>query len=414
MHHSYSQLMGLMKDHESAYPNLSHLYSIGQSVEGRELWVLEISDQPGTHELGEPEFKYVANMHGNEVIGREMLIQLMHYLLTNYTTDPEVKQLVDSTRIHLLLSMNPDGYEHSYPGSSLQGRYNANGVDLNRNFPDRFGHSSGSIQPETRAVMNWLTQYPFVLSANLHGGALVANYPYDGSQDNSNVYTYTPDDDIFIQLALSYSQAHPSMHLGTGCGDNFPDGITNGAAWYSIHGSMQDYNYLYSGCMDLTLELSCTKHPAAEELESFWSENKAPLIALMKEVHKGVRGFIVDGKGLPIARANVSVNGRDDLTVQTASGGDYWRLLAPGLYVLSVRAYGFAEASKAVDTRGEEEVVVVLNFTLETCATCALVSSSSKVSSSLFTPCYLLIMWVLILGLVRSVSFRPYFIHAIL
>ena len=244
----------MMTEYESTYPNLSRFYSIGQSVQGRELWVMEISDQPGTHEPGEPEFKYVANMHGNEVTGRELLIHFTHYLLTNYLTDKDVRQLVDSTRIHLLLSMNPDGYEYSYPGSQLQGRYNGNGVDLNRDFPDRFGRSLDSIQPETRAVMKWLTQYPFVLSANLHGGALVANYPYDGSEEYSNVYTSTPDDDIFIQLALSYSQTHSSMHLGTGCGYYFQNGITNGAEWYSIYGGMQDYNYLYSGCMELTLE----------------------------------------------------------------------------------------------------------------------------------------------------------------
>jgi carboxypeptidase D len=62
---------------------------------------------------------------------------------------------------------------------SVQGRSNANKVDLNRNFPPRFeGHeehdgSSGIVgapEPEVVAVMDWITQYPFVLSANLHGG----------------------------------------------------------------------------------------------------------------------------------------------------------------------------------------------------------------------------------------------------
>lgn len=410
VHHSNSRLVELLRDHAATYPNLTRLYSIGRSVKGRELWVLEISDQPGTHELGEPEFKYVANMHGNEVTGREMLLHLAHHLLTNYSTNSEVRNLVDSTRIHLLMSMNPDGYEHSFSGSNLTGRTNANDVDLNRNFPDRFGRSSHSIQPETEAVMNWLTQYPFVLSANLHGGALVANYPYDNSQNGADVYTAAPDDDIFIQLALTYSQTHPTMHQGTSCGDNFLNGITNGAAWYSIDGSMQDYNYVRSGCMELTLEQSCIKHPAAGDLESLWRENKAPLIALIKEVHNGVRGFVVDEDGLPVAEANVSVNGRKDFIVQTAIGGDYWRLLAPGSYMLSVKAYGYREESKTVNVR-EGEVATVLNFTMrdcvncthdftmEVCATCILDTSSSsssfKLLSSPLSLC-LVVMWVLL------------------
>ncbi|KAK6032222.1 hypothetical protein OSTOST_01611, partial [Ostertagia ostertagi] len=48
-----------------AYPNLTHLYSIGSSVRGRQLWVLTISKYPRKHETGVPEFKYIANMHGN-------------------------------------------------------------------------------------------------------------------------------------------------------------------------------------------------------------------------------------------------------------------------------------------------------------------------------------------------------------
>lgn len=63
--------------------------------------------------------------------------------------------------------------------SSLFVRYNKNGEDLNRNFPDAFENNSASIQPETRAVMDWIKNETFVLSANLHGGALVASYTFD-------------------------------------------------------------------------------------------------------------------------------------------------------------------------------------------------------------------------------------------
>lgn len=67
------------------------------------------------------------------------------------------------------------------------GRNNAAGVDLNRDFPDRFDSSlmrhfrAMTRQPETVAMMTWILNSPFVLSANLHGGAVVTSYPYDNS-----------------------------------------------------------------------------------------------------------------------------------------------------------------------------------------------------------------------------------------
>ena len=90
--------------------------------------------------------------------------------------------------------------------------------------------------------MKWSQEYPFVLSANLHGGSLVANYPYDSNPEGRRVNSPSPDNDVFKTLAKTYSHAHKKMHLAEPCpGDRetFRDGITNGAQWYI----MFDYFY---------------------------------------------------------------------------------------------------------------------------------------------------------------------------
>uniref|UniRef100_A0A8C5H4J4 Peptidase M14 domain-containing protein n=1 Tax=Gouania willdenowi TaxID=441366 RepID=A0A8C5H4J4_GOUWI len=347
-HHNYGDMELFLRKYSSEYTSITHLYSVGHSVEGRELYVMVISDNPNIHEHGEPEFKYIANMHGNEVVGRELLLNLIEYLCRNYGTDPEVTQLVNNTRIHIMPSMNPDGYEVAKEGDAngFKGRNNFNNIDLNRNFPDQFFPNTVVRQPETLAVMSWLSSIPFVLSANLHGGSLVVNYPFDDDKDGNTHYSPSPDDAVFQMVARAYSQENSLMHKGHPCEDRYPgeyfeDGITNGAKWYTVRGGMQDWNYVNTNCFEVTIELGCYKFPKAQDLPQYWEQNRRALLQFIHQVHVGVKGTVSDARdGSGIPNATISVEGIHH-NVTTALTGDYWRLLVPGTYSITATAHGF-------------------------------------------------------------------------
>merc|ERR1711874_862464 len=77
-HHNNTELAAILQQVHNQCPDISRLYTLSEpSVRGVLLYVLEFSDKPGHHELTEPEMKYVANMHGNEVLGRELLLHLL-------------------------------------------------------------------------------------------------------------------------------------------------------------------------------------------------------------------------------------------------------------------------------------------------------------------------------------------------
>lgn len=289
-----------------------------------------------------------------------MLIHFVSHLLTRYSNDHLITAVLSSTLVHVLISMNPDGFAVAYRHSRNRGdcigevgRNNAADYDLNRNFPDYFVNNSGMpTQPETRAVMDWLADQQFILSASLHGGALVANYPYD-NKPQGNRYADIPDDvDVFRHLAKLYSFTHPTMHLGAPCpndGERFPDGITSGSAWYLVTGGMQDYNYIFAGCLELTLEISCCKFPANEtQILSHWQRNRDALVLFLVQAHIGVKGVVRDASSLaPVAAATLTVSGRLH-TTQTTANGEFWRLLLPGAYVMNVTAAGYQTLSCSI------------------------------------------------------------------
>jgi len=362
-HHNYETMVTLLQEVHRQYPNITRLFSIGKTRQGRDLWVMELSDKPGVNEPGEPEFKYVANMHGDEVVGREIVLRLIVEMCQTYYSPTEsgetlwsrsnIRRLIDETDIFLMPSMNPDGYERN-------SRYNFNNQDLNRSFPDRITGVPGHLENEVSAVMNWIKTKNFVLSANYHGGEVVANYPWDGNQEHrSGLYSPSPDDELFKRLSLTYSLSHLNMYKNP----YFTNGITNGADWYILYGGMQDWNYWAKGCFEITLEVSMTKFPRSSSLPDYWAENRQSMIAFMQLVHTGIKGFVRTTAGAPLA-ANITIQGIDHVVYTDPEFGDYYRLLAPrsAPYVIDVSVQGFSPQTFRF-TLSEDHPLIVHDFT---------------------------------------------------
>ena len=331
-YHTYTTLTADLQQIATDHPAISRLISVGQSTQGRELWMMKLTANPDVDE-SEPEFLYISSMHGDEVTGKELLFNLIDYITDNYGSDPRITNLIDTTEIWIMPSMNPDGTE-------LGQRGNANNVDLNRNFPDQYDdpiNDSSGRQAETVAIMNWrLSHYP-ALSANMHGGALVANYPFDSNPGGSSTFTPTPDDSTFVSVARTYADNNPPMSTSNGH-PAFDDGITNGADWYAINGGMQDWEYVWYGDLDLTLEVSNTKWPAAADLPGFWDDNLESMLSYMERVHDGIHGVVTDAdSGLPLA-ATIEIAGAPYPTYSDPDVGDYHRVVVPGTYDLIVSA----------------------------------------------------------------------------
>uniref|UniRef100_A0A0K0EXS6 Peptidase_M14 domain-containing protein n=1 Tax=Strongyloides venezuelensis TaxID=75913 RepID=A0A0K0EXS6_STRVS len=398
-YHTTKELEDKLVQIHNKCPNYTAIYVIGKSVEGRDLSVIEFSTTPGKHVAYKPEVKFIGNMHGNEVIGREVLLRLADYLCDAITNDiDDIRKFVESANLHILPSMNPDGFEVALSTpkeekSWLTGRGNANGKDLNRNFPDldkiffgmekieseltypKFDHllelfsGDKDVEPEVKAVGDWTLGIPFVLSANFHEGDLVANYPFDEAKaDGVQIVSKTPDDETFKYLARIYASNHKTMAQPgrPSCDGSLENdfakqgGITNGAKWYSVSGGMQDFNYLATNDMEITIEMSCEKFPDPKDLPKYWEDNKKALIEFLWSVHNGVKGIVMDkGTELPIPEATILVrnlsivspnnNGLIKHPVTSWTTGDYYRLLTPGSYEIICIAQGYETKSVQVN-----------------------------------------------------------------
>ena len=277
---TYNTYLSMMEQWATEFPNLCHIDTIGTSVQGR--LILSMYIEPETDDdLYRPEFFYSSTMHGDEVTGFVMMLRLIDTLLHGYGSNPQYTNLINRLRISINPLSNPDGTYHG-GNNTVSGawRYNANYVDLNRNYPDPFGSTPDDDQQvENTAMINYVSNHNFRVSANLHGGAEVMNYPWDSYRSSQNPH---PDRDWWIEVCKRFidtSRTYSNSHFR----DTYNSGYTAGGDWYVISNGRQDYMNYYHNCREMTMEISSNKTLSSNQLPEYWRFLQHSLVNYIEE-----------------------------------------------------------------------------------------------------------------------------------
>ncbi|MFO8108992.1 MAG: M14 family zinc carboxypeptidase [Thermoplasmata archaeon] len=266
---SVSELYSWYDDLEVEYPNLISKINIGQSYEGRDLWVLEVTSDEDTQVDYKPGFLVDGNMHAREWSGNQVSAYFMWRLLNEYDTNETIHWLVNNRRIYVMPMQNPDGYTYDGDGGVGSGnnwRKNRNdsipddavGVDLNRNWDIMW--ESGNDDPRGG---DYHGEAPFSEYENWHERDFILDNSIDSYQ---NIHSYAGT----LLIPLCYS-SDPSPHddwyrgmashmtsLSSRMGDensHYSYGQPHETIGYSAPGGAGDWTYDALGIQSLVFEI---------------------------------------------------------------------------------------------------------------------------------------------------------------
>ena len=218
---TYAEVVSVLDQITAAYPAITtDKFSIATSREGRDVWVVKVSDNPDVDE-NEPESRFDAVHHAREPESMQATLWFMLYLLEGYGTDPLATYLVDNREIWFIPVVNPDGYQYNYQIDSDGGgmwrknrRYNgwgSYGVDLNRNYSYLWGYNdsgsspnrssetyrgpSAASEPTVSGMESFIDSRQFITASSAHTYSDLFLYPWGYAN------LLTPHDAEFEELS---------------------------------------------------------------------------------------------------------------------------------------------------------------------------------------------------------------------
>lgn len=305
-YHTLAQIESMLQTIASNYPSITSLYSIGTTYEGRNIWCLEISDNPGVDE-GEPGVFFMGLHHAREWPTVEICLKIADELTSDYGSNPTITDVVNNVRLWLVTCVNPDGYYYChdlgndwrknrkpYPGGI--------GVDLNRNYGgssngDAWG-SWGSVfdggathdpgeevycgpspfsELETQAIKNIFLNNDICASISWHTHGELVMWPWGYTS------TYAPDRNYLMQVG---QQIASRITQQDGSGTYTPQ---QSCVLYPTTGDTDDWAYGYGNYVQgrptfsYTIEACSSFHPSASYLDQVCQENFDGALYLLQE-----------------------------------------------------------------------------------------------------------------------------------
>jgi hypothetical protein len=332
---TYSAYVNMMYQFQTDHPNLVKIYDIGNTVMNRKLLFAKVSSNVNQTKAV-PRFMYTSTMHGDETTGFILLLRLIDYLATNYGTDSRITYLLDNIEIWICPNENPDGtYTNNDNTVSGATRSNKNGYDLNRNYPNPVSTQSVR-QIEVQHMMNFTDTMNFVMSANMHGGIELVNYPYDSWTSGVRKHA---DHNWFVLASREY--ADTAQYFSPAGYMTAYGGITHGGDWYVVYGGRQDYFNYYKYCREITLELSSTKMLNTSLLPAHWDYNYRSFLNYMEQTLYGIAGTVRDALTLQPVAAKIEIVSHDNYNSEVYSRmphGNFSRPILAGTYTVKVSA----------------------------------------------------------------------------
>ena len=266
-----------------AHPSIAELEVIGQSVNGQDITAVRVTRDPArTRDGRRPTTVYIGAQHAREWITPEMVRRLLDHVLTSYGTDVAITELVNTNELWFIPVANPDGYDFTFePGQRLW-RKNlrdndgdgtiavGDGVDLNRNYPTRWGYDnegsspnpasdtyrgpSPASEPETQALDSLTARITPEFLVNYHSAAELLLHGI-GWQ----VATPSPDDVLYA--AMVGDDAAPAI-------PGYDPDIS--AELYTTNGDTDSHLQEAYGTLGFTPEMSTCEAASAIDPDDEW------------------------------------------------------------------------------------------------------------------------------------------------
>ena len=293
--HTFSETVEFLEALHLAYPDITtEMFSLGTSVEGRDIWAMKISDNPDVDE-DEPEALFEGLHHAREVITPEVVMHYMEWLCANYGTDPDATFLVNERELFFVPIVNPDGFvynEDTAPDGGGMWRKNRSvnvgtdcfGVDLNRNYAYEWDYPVGAStdpcdylykgpgpmsEPEVLALADFATAREVRFNISFHSvvGAILVPWGYTGS-------IQTPDDALFREIGAEMAKYN-----------GYEVGQAAEVINYTASGTTSDWMYGVLGIPSMCVEVGGSGFwPEESELDGLREENLWPQIYVSRIV----------------------------------------------------------------------------------------------------------------------------------